>query len=158
VSAPFILNPGEQHPDAPPLRRPLVRIASAQTDGLIGLGEVDLPPLTAGPNLHVHTNEDELFYVLKGVLTVRIGEQMGDIAAGGLAWGARGTPHTFANRATEPLHVLILWIPGGAEGVFAEMDTYRRTAAGTPDQQILDSILGRYGATRVGPPIPIPEA
>jgi mannose-6-phosphate isomerase-like protein (cupin superfamily) len=99
VSVPFILAPGEKHPDAPPLERPFFRFASGQTGGLAALAEVQLPPLTAGPNLHVHTREDELFFVLDGVMTVQVGDQLQEIAAGGLAWGARGTPHAFANRA-----------------------------------------------------------
>ena len=68
MSAPFILAPGEQHPGAPPLERPFFRFASAQTDGLLALAEVELPLLTAGPNLHVHANEDELLFVLDACL------------------------------------------------------------------------------------------
>ena len=92
MSVPFILAPGKKHPDAPPLDRPFFRFASGQTGGLAALAEVQLPPLTAGPNLHVHTREDELFFVLDGVMTVQVGDRLQEIAAGGLAWGARGTP------------------------------------------------------------------
>ena len=72
MSAPFILAPGEKHPGAPPLDRPYFRFGSAQTDGLLTPAEVWLPPLTAGPALHVHANEDELFFVLDGVMTAGI--------------------------------------------------------------------------------------
>ncbi len=159
ISAPFILAPGEQHPSAPPPgpRRPFVRITSRDTDGLLALGEVTLPPRTAGPTLHVHTNEDELFFVLDGVLTVQLGDQLHEIAAGGLAWGARGTPHAFANLAAEPVRVVIAWIPGGAERLFGEMEAYLRAVAGTPDPEVVAAINARYGARRVGPQIPIPE-
>ena len=157
MSAPFILAPGEQHPGAPRLERPFIRIASRHTDGLIGLWEVQLPPLTAGPHLHVHTQEDEMFFVLDGVLTVQIGDELHDLAAGGLAWGARGTPHAFANRMKGPARVMIMSIPGGAEGVFAEMEAYRQTATGAPDEQALAAIMARFGATRVGPAIRIPK-
>jgi uncharacterized cupin superfamily protein len=59
---------------------------------LAALAEVRLPPLTAGPNLHVHTREDELFVVLDGVMTVQVGDQLQEIGAGGLAW--RAAPRT----------------------------------------------------------------
>jgi hypothetical protein len=36
------------------------------------------------------------------------GDQLHEIAAGGLAWGARGTPHAFANRAKDPLLIMIM--------------------------------------------------
>jgi mannose-6-phosphate isomerase-like protein (cupin superfamily) len=82
--------PGERHAGPPPLDGPFFRFASGQTDGLLALGEVRLPPLTSGPNLHVHANEDETFFVLDGVMTVQVADQLYEIAAGGLAWGARG--------------------------------------------------------------------
>jgi mannose-6-phosphate isomerase-like protein (cupin superfamily) len=159
LSSPFILAPGEQHPGAPPqgLGGPFIRIASRHTGGLMALGEGTLPPLTAGPHLHVHSREDEMFYVLEGVLTVQIGEELHDIAAGGLAWGARGTPHAFANRSPEPARIVIMWTPGGAEGVFAEMEAYRQSAEGTADAQAFAAIMASYGATTVGPAIRIPE-
>jgi mannose-6-phosphate isomerase-like protein (cupin superfamily) len=94
VSVPFVLVPGQQHPDVPPTSRgPLVRIASAQTDGRLALMETQLPPLTAGPHLHVHANEDEMFYVLRGVMTVQMGEELHELGAG--AWhGAREESRT----------------------------------------------------------------
>ena len=156
MSAPFMLAPGEQHAGAPPLERPFFRFASGQTDGLLALAEVQLPPLTAGPNLHVHSREDELFVVLAGVMTVQVGDQLEEIAAGGLAWGARGTPHAFANRAKVPLHIMIMWIPGGAEGLFLDMREYLQTAGETPDPQVVTELQARYGCTHVGPQIPIP--
>ena len=91
MSVPFILVPGEKHPDAPPLDRPFFRFDTGQTGGLASLAEVRLPPLTAGPNLHVHSREDELFFVLDGAMTVQVGDQLQEITAGGLVWGARGT-------------------------------------------------------------------
>jgi mannose-6-phosphate isomerase-like protein (cupin superfamily) len=156
VSAPFILAPGEQHPGAPPLERPFFRFASGQTNGLLALAEVQLPPLTAGPNLHVHANEDELFFVLDGVMTVQVGDQLHEIAAGGLAWGARGTPHAFANRAKVLLRIMIMWIPGGAEGLFQDMREYLQAVGGAQDPQVVAELRARYGCTHVGPQIPIP--
>jgi mannose-6-phosphate isomerase-like protein (cupin superfamily) len=157
VSAPFVLAPGQRHPDLPPKSwGPFIRVASVQTGGLMALMEVQLPPETAGPNLHVHANEDELFYVLGGVMTVQIGEELDEIATGGLAWGARGTAHAYANRGKEPLHLLIQLIPGGTEELFAEMGAYLQSVVGAPDENVTAAIMARYGGTRVGPPISVP--
>ena len=120
MSVPFILAPGEQHADVPRVRGPFIRFTRRQTDGLIALAEAQLPPLTAGPNLHVYANEDEMSFALEGILTMQIGEQLQEIAAGGLAWGARGIPHAYANRAKDPLRTMILWTPGGVECHFEE--------------------------------------
>lgn len=92
MSAPFILAPGEQHAGAPPLEQPFFRFASGQTDGLASLAEVRLPPLTAGPTLHGHANEDEMFFVLEGVMTVQVGSQLQELAARGHRLGRTGHP------------------------------------------------------------------
>jgi mannose-6-phosphate isomerase-like protein (cupin superfamily) len=156
MTVPFVLAPGERHLDAPKQTGPFFRFASGQTDGVAALAEVRLQPLTPGPNLHVHTNEDELFFVLDGVMTVQVGEELHDVAAGGLAWGARGVAHAYANRGQEPLHLLIMWIPGGAEGLFVEMAQYLRSVEATPDPRVVADMQARYGATSVGPQISIP--
>lgn len=95
-----------------------------------------------------------MFFVLDGV---QIGAELHDLAPGALAWGARGTPHAFANRSPEPARFVITWIPGGAEGLFAEMEAYRQSAEGTPDPHAVAAIMASYGATTVGAAIPIPE-
>jgi mannose-6-phosphate isomerase-like protein (cupin superfamily) len=136
LSAPFVLAAGEQHPDAPKLTDPFLRFASGQTDGLAALAEMHLQPLSPGPNLHVHTREDELFFVLDSVMTVQIAHELYEVSAGGMAWGPRGIAHAYANRGREPLHLLIMWIPGGAEGLFIEMGDHLRSTHGVADPQI----------------------
>jgi uncharacterized cupin superfamily protein len=96
-----------------------------------------------------------MFCVLNGVMTVQIGERLHDLGPGGIAWGARGTPHAYANRGNEPLRVMILWIPGVVEALFKDMAEYLQTASGSPDEQVTAAIMARYGGTRVGPSIPI---
>src|SRR5262249_10924431 len=83
-------------------------------------------------------------------------EHLHEIAAGGLAWGARGIPHAFANRAKDPLRIMIMWIPGGAEGLFQELAEYLQSVDGAPDQQVVAEIQARYGCTHVRPQIPSP--
>jgi quercetin dioxygenase-like cupin family protein len=160
MNEPFIVGARGQHPSAPSpeSRGPFIRFPSSATDGRCAMGEVRLPPLTSGPNLHTHTREDELFYVLDGVLTVQIGDQLHDIESGGLAWGARGTPHAYANRGAEPLHIMIMWMPGGVEQLFLDMDAYLRSVSGTPDPEAIAALQARYGATGFAHKISIPTA
>jgi hypothetical protein len=53
---------------------------------------------------------------------------------------------------------MVLWIPGGVERLFDEIEEYLQTVSGTPDQEVVAAINARYGAKRVGPQIPIPAA
>src|SRR4051812_558610 len=44
-----------------------------------------------GPPPHVHTREDEFFYVLDGTFEIRIGDELHALRPGGFAFVPRGT-------------------------------------------------------------------
>jgi quercetin dioxygenase-like cupin family protein len=73
-----------------------------------------------GPPPHVHTREDEFFYVLDGTFEVRIGDELNALAPGGFAFVPRGTVHSFRNTADTPSRILVGFTPGGIEGFFRE--------------------------------------
>src|SRR5947208_16420739 len=54
------------------------------------------PPRWIAP-LHLHRNDDELWYVLEGVLHVRVGAEVFEARAGSAVLAPRGTPHTYWN-------------------------------------------------------------
>jgi mannose-6-phosphate isomerase-like protein (cupin superfamily) len=88
-----------------------------------GGGLVLLENLTApggGPPPHMHTREDEFWYVLEGTFEIRIGDQMHALGPGGFAYAPRGTVHNFRNAAKTPSRILIGFTPGGMEGFFRE--------------------------------------
>jgi hypothetical protein len=64
----------------------LLRATAEATDGRFTLFE-EVPPLADTP-LHVHANEDELFYVLEGEHIYRVGDEEFRLGPGGLvfAW------------------------------------------------------------------------
>lgn len=121
-----------------------------RTGGQVIFGEALLPPMTAGPSLHVHTREDEAAYVLEGVLTVRVGERRFEAGSGSLVWLPRNEPHTFANLSGEPVRVLGVTTPAGLEGMFEEQALYFTTLTGPPDEDRVADIGRRYGVTVVG--------
>lgn len=84
---------------------------------------VMLENLTApggGPPPHIHTREDEFFYVLDGTFEIRIGDQVHRIGPGGFAYVPRGTVHNFANTADTPSRILIGFTPSGMDAFFRE--------------------------------------
>ena len=83
-----------------------VKIGSADTGGRYGLIEV-LVPIGLGSPWHVHTDEDEWFYVLEGNLTVYVGDTRVDLTPGGFAFGPTGVPHTFIGAGPDPTRVLV---------------------------------------------------
>jgi uncharacterized cupin superfamily protein len=56
------------------------------------------PPRWIAP-LHLHRNDDEIWYVLEGVLHVRVGVEVFEANAGSAVMAPRGTPHTYWNPA-----------------------------------------------------------
>jgi quercetin dioxygenase-like cupin family protein len=73
-----------------------------------------------GPPPHIHTREDEFFYVLDGTFEIRIGDDVHAVGSGGFAYVPRGTVHNFRNTADTPSRILVGFTPGGIEGFFRE--------------------------------------
>jgi mannose-6-phosphate isomerase-like protein (cupin superfamily) len=88
-----------------------------------GGGLVLLENLTApggGPPPHVHTREDEFWFVLDGTFEIRIGDEVHSLGPGGFAYAPRGTVHNFRNTADTPSRVLVGFTPAGMEGFFRD--------------------------------------
>ena len=73
-----------------------------------------------GPPPHIHTREDEFWYVLDGTFEIRIGDQVHALGPGGFAFAPRGTVHNFRNTDDTPSRVLVGFTPAGMEGFFRE--------------------------------------
>ena len=73
-----------------------------------------------GPPPHIHTREDEFWYVLDGTFDIRIGNEVHTVGPGGFAYAPRGTVHNFRNTAETPSRILVGFTPGGMEGFFRE--------------------------------------
>src|SRR5207244_3691360 len=74
-----------------------------------------------GPPLHVHSREDEAFFILEGELAVHVDGR--DITATSGTWVtlARRSLHTFRNAGTTTARMLIVVTPSGLERYFAEV-------------------------------------
>src|SRR5262245_43301322 len=77
-----------------------------ETDGKYALLEAYVSP-GGGPPPHVHSREEEGFYVLEGEITFLIGEQRLIAGAGIFANMPIGTPHSFKNDSGKPARMLI---------------------------------------------------
>ena len=73
-----------------------------------------------GPPPHVHTREDEFWFVLDGTFEIRIGDEVHTVGPGGFAYAPRGTVHNFRNTAETPGRVLVGFAPGGMDAFFRE--------------------------------------
>jgi len=94
----------------------------AETSGACFVFEAWVPP-GGGPPPHVHTREDELFYVVEGEFEFRAGGETVRRTAGGSVFGRRGVPHAFANVGATPGKLIIAVTPAGLEDFFREIGT-----------------------------------
>ena len=90
------------------------------TNGKYALWEALVPP-GGGPPPHVHSREEEGFYILEGEITFTIDGKKQIAAAGMFANMPVGTPHSFKNESSQPARMLISVAPAGLEKMFFEV-------------------------------------
>jgi quercetin dioxygenase-like cupin family protein len=96
--------------------RVTIKAHAAATGGALGVVEVTFPE-GFGPPLHVHSREDEAFYVLEGSIRCRQGDDEFIAGPGTFVWGPRGVPHAFKAQPGGA-RALVLVTPGGFERMF----------------------------------------
>src|SRR3954470_13683980 len=76
------------------------------TNRMYAIWEAIVPP-GGGPPPHVHSREEEGFYILDGEITFQIGNKRLVATAGMFANMPVGTPHSFKNESKCPTKMLI---------------------------------------------------
>src|SRR5215813_13101647 len=130
---------------------------SKDTNGAFLLMEATLAPGTEPPP-HVHSREDELFYVLEGEFDVYVGEKAFKVEKGECVFLPKFKPHAFVIRSPR-LRVLALFTPAGLEEAFRGMSSPAQrldlpTGAltySTGDLEQTAERLGDYGVRVLAP-------
>ena len=121
-----------------------------ETNGRYALLEAFVPP-GGGPPPHVHSREEEGFYVLEGEITFTVNGERVVAAAGAFANMPVGTPHSFKNESDRPARMLISVAPAGLERMFFEVGVPLAEGATTalpPTKDEIEKLLAiapRYG-------------
>ena len=125
-----------------------LRATAATTGGAFGLIEGhQMPPGFESP-YHVHSNEDEAFYVLEGEIAFIVDGKWMAGGPGTYAFGPRNIPHGFKVVSDTPARLLLLASPGGFEGFVSEL---RQPEPAPPDMGVLATTAARYGIEILGP-------
>jgi mannose-6-phosphate isomerase-like protein (cupin superfamily) len=126
------------------------------TGGTYPLWEALVPP-GGGPPPHVHSREEEGFYILEGEISLFIGDQRLIASAGMFANMPVGTPHSFKNEGGKPARMLISVAPAGLEKMFFEVGVPvppGATTAAPPTKEEIERLL--VAAPRYGIEIKLP--
>jgi len=89
------------------------------TNETYAIWEAIVPP-GGGPPPHVHSREEEGFYILEGEITIRIGDDRFTATAGMSANMPVGSLHSFKNESDRVAKMLISVAPAGLEQMFFE--------------------------------------
>src|SRR5262245_14113518 len=128
-----------------------------ETDGRYALWESIVPP-GGGPPPHVHSREEEGFYILDGEVTFMMGQKRLVAGAGTFINMPVGTPHSFKNESARTARMLISVAPAGLEKMFFEFAVPLPEGATTalpPTSAEIERLLAiapRYGIEVLLPP------
>ena len=113
--SPLVLAPEDGRIYRMPAMRAVFKADGAETADRYCVSEWWLDPHSTGPGPHSHEANDEVFYGIGGVMSVRVGDQWHDVSTGTCVVVPAGTMHDFENRSGRLAGLLNVFIPGGCE-------------------------------------------
>lgn len=122
------------------------KISSQDTAGKWSLLEYLAPPKFAGPPLHWHKETHEVFYVLAGIVTFRLGDDVFEGEPDSMVYIPKGVLHTFSNQQDKPARFLMFVTPGGFDEYFKELAALAQSEPGWPPQDLskLHALYEKY--------------
>ena len=145
TAEPFVSKPGQGERLAFMGQVSFVRATGDNTGGALTLTETRTPTGN-GPPKHVHENEDEMFFVIEGELSMTLGDETHGAPAGTFVFAPRGIPHAYVATGEKSRH-LTLVTPPGFESFFA--DSSEAAIAGPT---AVAAVAERYGVTMLAEP------
>ena len=103
----------------------------------------------AGPAMHIHFEQDEIFYVVEGEYHFVVGEQSHFLKAGDSIFLPRNIRHTWL-QTTERGRLLYFLQPAGK---MEEFFSHMNSLSSRPADDELEKIHRKYGMSVVGPPL-----
>jgi quercetin dioxygenase-like cupin family protein len=149
MSEAVLHHPGDGERHAPgPGSQILIKATGDDTGGTLFMSETTIPPGFAGPPPHRHRQLHDMFYVLEGVLTVRIGDDTHECPPGTFVCAPAGVVHTFSNQGQEPVRFLNFNTPSGWENYMRDLAAAAQSGPLTPER--IGEVASRYDFEAVG--------
>jgi quercetin dioxygenase-like cupin family protein len=125
-----------------------LKVSSKDTDGQLsvfeytGLGK-------AGPALHIHFHQDEIFTVIEGEYRFVVGDSQHDLKKGQTIFLPRNIPHTWIQLTEKGKMIYFLQPAGKMEEFFTLMNSLKEP----PSPEEIDKMHAAHGMKVVGPPL-----
>jgi quercetin dioxygenase-like cupin family protein len=127
----------------------LIKATGESTGESLFLSETTIAPGFPGPPPHVHDRLHDMFYVLEGTLTVRVGEDTHELGPGTFVCAPPGVTHTFSNRSEQPVRFLNFNTPAGWENYMRDLAAAAKD--GPLDSEAIGRVASRYDFRAVTP-------
>jgi quercetin dioxygenase-like cupin family protein len=119
-------------------------LIDGSSTGSAGIFELTVPPGSNVPPPHSHTNNEEIIYVLEGVLRYSVGAETRDLGPGEAMYTPKGSVHAFANPFEGQTRALVINTPDIGAQFFKDVAAVLG-GGGPPDKAALVQVMGRYG-------------
>jgi quercetin dioxygenase-like cupin family protein len=126
-----------------------VKISGADTDGGMAIFEQTSLSQGRGTPLHVHHEQDEVFYVVEGAYYFQVGEEKFNLTVGDSIFLPRKVPHAWT-QVSEKGRLTVIFQPAG------KMENFFLSVAALdhePTQTEMAGIFAENGMQIVGPPL-----
>jgi mannose-6-phosphate isomerase-like protein (cupin superfamily) len=120
-----------------------IKAGGDNTAGTFFLSETTVEPGFPGPPPHVHRELHDMFFVLEGILTMRLGDETMEAGPETFVCVPPGVVHTFSNRSDDPVRFLNFNTPSGWESYMRDLG---REFPGDrrPTSEAIGRIASRY--------------
>ncbi|WP_190300426.1 cupin domain-containing protein [Rufibacter hautae] len=127
------------------------KVLSKDTDGDLAVMTSSNNPKATGPPLHIHPDFDEIFYVTKGEVKFKVGEEIFFLKVGDNVFIPRNVPHCFTIVSEIPATFLIIAQPAAKLEEFFR--AYGKVEKMTPE--IGMRLMAEHNMKVVGPPLTV---
>jgi quercetin dioxygenase-like cupin family protein len=118
----------------------------------VGVFELTVPPGARVPPAHSHSGNEEVVYVLDGVLRYTVDDETRDLTPGQRMYTPRGSVHAFSNPHDGTARALIILTPDIGLQYFRDIAEVAG-APGGPNPAKMAAVMARYGLV-LAPPKP----
>lgn len=118
-----------------------IKLATGQSGGELTVVEAEIEPQD-GPPLHVHTRENEAYYVLEGEFEFVCGNDTFRGGPGTFVHSPREIPHRYQNVGNSTGRLLFNFTPAGIEAFFTELHQQNQL-----NPELMTGIARKYGIT-----------
>ena len=128
-----------------------VKVSGSDTDGALAIFEQTSLSQGKGTPLHIHTSQDEIFYVIEGAYKFQVGEDKYDLTTGDSIFLPRQVAHAWTQVSEKGKMTVIMQPAGKLENFFTTMAALNHE----PGQQEISKIFADNDMQVVGPPLKI---